>query len=41
MFDFAEKISNIKPFPYQVKLLEDNHKRIVACMGRQMGKTTA
>jgi phage FluMu gp28-like protein len=38
--DFAEKILGIKPFPYQAKLLEDDKKRIVACMGRQTGKTT-
>jgi len=38
--DFAEKVLDIKPFPYQVKLLEDSNKRIVACMGRQTGKTT-
>jgi len=38
--DFAEKILGIKPFPYQAKLLEDYEKRIVACMGRQTGKTT-
>jgi phage FluMu gp28-like protein len=37
---FAEKILRIKPFPYQAKLLEDKSKRIVACMGRQTGKTT-
>jgi phage FluMu gp28-like protein len=38
--DFAEKVLGVKPFPYQVKLLEDSSKRIVACMGRQSGKTT-
>lgn len=38
--DFAEKILGMKPFPYQAKLLEDASKRIVACMGRQTGKTT-
>jgi len=38
--DFAEKVLDIKPFPYQAKLLEDTNKRIVACMGRQTGKTT-
>jgi len=37
---FAEQVLGIKPFPYQVKLLEDPHKRIVAVMGRQSGKTT-
>ena len=38
--DFVQKILNTKPFPYQVALLEDPSKRIVACMGRQSGKTT-
>jgi phage FluMu gp28-like protein len=38
--DFAEKVLGMKPFPYQAKLLEDASKRIVACMGRQVGKTT-
>ena len=38
--DFAETILRMKPFPYQAELLEDNQKRIVACMGRQTGKTT-
>lgn len=37
---FAEKVLGIEPFPYQAKLLEDESKRIVACMGRQSGKTT-
>lgn len=38
--DFAKRILGMKPFPYQAKLLEDASKRIVACMGRQTGKTT-
>jgi len=38
--DYAKKILGIKPFPYQAELLEDPKKRIVACMGRQSGKTT-
>ena len=38
--DYAEKVLSVKPFPYQAKLLEDESKRIVACMGRQTGKTT-
>ena len=38
--EFAEKILKIKPFPYQKALLEDLAKRLVACMGRQSGKTT-
>lgn len=37
---FAQKILKIKPFSYQTKLLRDNKKRLVACMGRQSGKTT-
>ena len=38
--EFAEKILKMKPFPYQKALLEDSSKRLVACMGRQSGKTT-
>lgn len=37
---YAKKILGMKPFPYQTRLLEDQRKRIVACMGRQTGKTT-
>jgi phage terminase large subunit-like protein len=37
---YAEKVLGLKLFPYQTKLLEDTNKRIVACMGRQTGKTT-
>ncbi len=37
---FAQRLLNFKPFPYQEKLLNDPSKRIVACMGRQTGKTT-
>jgi len=37
---FAELLLNFKPFPYQEKLLTDKGRRIVACMGRQTGKTT-
>jgi len=37
---FAEHLLNFKPFPYQQRLLNDQSKRIVACMGRQTGKTT-
>jgi len=37
---FAETFLGFKPFPYQAKLLKDESKRIVACMGRQSGKTT-
>lgn len=39
--NFADYALGMKPFPYQAKLLEDQSKRIVACMGRQTGKTTA
>jgi phage FluMu gp28-like protein len=39
--DYAEKVLDVKPYPYQAKLLEDDSKRIVACMGRQTGKTTS
>jgi len=39
--DYAEKVLGVKPFSYQAKLLEDESKRIVACMGRQTGKTTS
>jgi phage FluMu gp28-like protein len=38
--DYAEKVLGVKPFPYQAELLLDENKRIVACMGRQTGKTT-
>jgi len=37
---YAEKILGVKVFSYQARLLEDQSKRIVACMGRQTGKTT-
>jgi len=37
---FTRKALKINPFPYQAKLLKDNKKRLVACMGRQSGKTT-
>jgi len=38
--DFAIKVLSVEPFRYQAELLEDTSKRIVACMGRQTGKTT-
>lgn len=38
--DFAVKVLGITPFDYQARLLLDDNKRIVACMGRQTGKTT-
>ncbi|MFQ6044550.1 MAG: terminase large subunit domain-containing protein, partial [Candidatus Poribacteria bacterium] len=37
---FAEVVLGLKPFRYQEKLLRDQSKRLVACMGRQTGKTT-
>ncbi len=37
---FAQTILNFKPFSYQQKLLNDKSKRVIACMGRQTGKTT-
>jgi len=37
---FAELFLNFKPFSYQQKLLNDHSQRIIACMGRQTGKTT-
>ena len=37
---FAQLILNFKPFSYQEKLLNDPAKRVIACMGRQTGKTT-
>jgi energy-coupling factor transporter ATP-binding protein EcfA2 len=37
---FAQTILNFKPFSYQEELLNDQAKRIIACMGRQTGKTT-
>jgi phage FluMu gp28-like protein len=37
---FAQHLLNFKPFPYQQQLLNDQSKRIVACMARQTGKTT-
>jgi len=38
--DFARQILCIDPFPYQKSLLLDESKRLVACMGRQSGKTS-
>jgi len=37
---FAERVLKVKPFHYQVELLRDSSKRLVAVMGRQSGKTT-
>jgi phage FluMu gp28-like protein len=37
---FAKDFFGFTPFDYQEKILRDNSKRIVACAGRQIGKTT-
>ncbi|MCW3998789.1 MAG: phage terminase large subunit [Candidatus Bathyarchaeota archaeon] len=37
---FAQLLLDFKPFPYQERLLNDPSERIIACMGRQTGKTT-
>lgn len=37
---FSIEVLNFKPFEYQSRLLKDRSKRIVACMGRQTGKST-
>ena len=37
---FSRKLLGFDPFPYQEELLRDRSKRIVACMGRQTGKST-
>ena len=37
---FTEVVLGLKSFRYQEKLLRDQSKRLVACMGRQTGKTT-
>ncbi|MCW3996213.1 MAG: phage terminase large subunit [Candidatus Bathyarchaeota archaeon] len=37
---FAQLLLDFKPFPYQEALLNDQSERIIACMGRQTGKTT-
>ena len=34
------KLLGFKPFPYQERLLRDTSKRIIACWGRQTGKST-
>ena len=38
--EFAKKILNFHPLPYQERLLRDGSKRIAVCMSRQAGKTT-
>ncbi len=37
---FARTFLNFQPYPYQKDFLRDNSRRIVACCGRQVGKTT-
>ena len=37
---FAEKILDFHPFDYQKQILRDKSRRLVACLGRQTGKTT-
>jgi len=37
---FAEFVLKLKLFPYQERLLRDSSRRLVACMGRQTGKST-
>lgn len=37
---FANLMLNFRPFHYQAKILKDKSKRVVACFGRQTGKTT-
>ena len=37
---FAERLLGFRPFPYQARILSDPSPRIVACLGRQTGKTT-
>src|SRR3990172_5058132 len=37
---FAQLFLDFEPFSYQEKLLNDTAQRIIACMGRQTGKTT-
>ena len=37
---FARTILNFQPYPYQEKFLGDRSPLIVACCGRQVGKTT-
>ena len=37
---FARTFLDFDPYPYQKDFLRDNSRRIVACCGRQVGKTT-
>ena len=39
--EYARTVLGVEPYLYQTRLLEDKSKRIVACMGRQTGKTTS
>ena len=36
---FAETVLSFSPFSYQAEILRDKAKRVVACLGRQSGKT--
>ncbi|MGI0078460.1 MAG: terminase large subunit domain-containing protein [Nitrososphaerales archaeon] len=36
---FCRKLLGLEPYPYQVKFLEDKSMRIIACAGRQVGKS--
>ena len=38
--EFARKIINFNPYPYQEEFLKDHSPLIAACCGRQVGKTT-
>lgn len=38
-FIFCKSLLGLTPFPYQKKFIEDKSKRIVACAGRQVGKS--
>jgi phage FluMu gp28-like protein len=38
--EFARKILDFNPFPYQEKFLKDRSPLIAVCSGRQVGKTT-
>jgi phage FluMu gp28-like protein len=38
--EFARKILDFNPYGYQEEFLRDRSRRIVACCGRQVGKTT-
>ncbi len=37
---FAENALGFHPFPYQAGILRDRSRRLVACLGRQCGKTS-